>query len=193
MRSVSATLVRPPKYSNASVPPADEGRGIAALHKRDKAHARISQNRHKTVKFMRFALVFVDKLAPIKLDLLSWFGLIALNRRVPGHRWPQGVNMFFQDTNLSSIAQLLQALEEDLTIGAMVFHDPFFDLLFVGIQLGRPRRTWFGDHRFWMLEIFAHCRTRDVQLLSNLLHGLPLRMDIVYCIHGLTAFAWLFS
>jgi hypothetical protein len=172
---------------------ADERRGIAALHKGDKAHARIPQNRHKTVKFMCFALVFVDKLAPIKLELLSGFGLIALNRRVPCHRRPQGVNMFFQDTDPSGVAQLLQALEEHLTIRAMVFHDPFLDLLFVGIKLGGPRRTWFRDHRFWMLEIFAHRRTRDVQLLSNLLYGLPLRMDIVYCIHSLTAFAWLFS
>jgi len=94
----------------------------------------------------------------------------ALNRRVPSHRRPQGVDLFFQDTDPSSIAQLLHALEEHLTIRAMVFHDPFLDLLLVGIKLGRPRWTWFRDHRFWMLEIFAHRRTRDAQLNRNLLH-----------------------
>ncbi len=114
--------------------------------------------------------MFVDKLAPIKLDLLSRFGLIALNRRVPSHRRPQGVDIFFQDTDPSSITQLLQALEENFTIRAMVFHDPFLDLLFVWIKLGRPRRTWFRDHRFRMLEIFAHGRTRDAQRLRNRLH-----------------------
>jgi len=124
----------------------------------------------QAVKFMRVALVFVHKLAPIKLDLLSWFGLIALNRRVPSHRRPQGVDIFFQDTDPSGIAQRLQAREENLTIRAMVFHDPFLDLLFVWIKLGRPGRTWFRDHRFRMLEIFAHGRTRDAQLLSDLLH-----------------------
>ena len=135
---------------------------------------------------MRFALVFVDKLAPIKLDLLSWLGLIALNRCVPGHRWSQGMNLFFQNTDSSGIAELLQALEEHLTIGTMIFHHPFLDLLFVGIKLGRPRGTGFWDHGFWVLEIFAHRRPRDAQLNRNLLYGLPLCMDIMYCIHGLT-------
>src|ERR1700681_2169344 len=135
---------------------------------------------------MHGAFVFVHKLAPIKLDLLSWVGLIALNWRVPGHRRSQGMNLFFQNTDASAIAEFLQALEEHLTIGTMIFHDPFLDLLFVGTKLGRPRSTGFWDHGFWMLEIFAHRRPRDAQLLSNLLHGLPLRMDIVYCIHSLT-------
>ena len=68
----------------------------------------------------------------------------------------------------------------------MVFHDPLLDLLFKRIQLGGPRWTWFRDHRFRVLQVFAHRRARDVQLLSYLLHCLALCIEIVYGIHGLT-------
>src|SRR5450755_2910892 len=165
---------------------ADERRGIAALHKRHKAHTRIPQNSHKAVKFMRLALVFVHTLAPIKLDLLCWFGLIALNWRMASHRRAQRMDVFLQNADPSGVAQLVQALEEDLTIGTMILHDPLLDLLVVGIKFGRPGWSWFRDHGFWVLQICAHRRPRDTQLLSNLLHGLPLRMEIVYGIHGLT-------
>jgi hypothetical protein len=172
---------------------ANEGWSIAPLHKRDKAHARISQNRHKTVKFMRFAFVLVHKLAPIKLHLLTRLGLIALHWRMPCYCRPQGMDKFFQDTDPSRIPQLVQAIEENLTIRAMVLHDPLLDLFSVWIKLGRTWRTWFGNHRFWMFEIFAHGRTRDAQLVSNFLHTLPLCIEIVYRVHCLAAFAWLFS
>src|ERR1700730_13022981 len=92
---------------------ADERWGVATLHKGHKAHARIAQNGDKSIEFMRFSLVLVHKLAPTKLDLLSWFGLIALNRRMASHRRSQGMNICFQDTDPSRVAQLLQSLEEN--------------------------------------------------------------------------------
>ncbi len=108
---------------------------------------------------MGFPLVLVDKFSPIKLDLFTRLGLIALNRRVTSHRRPQGMDIFFEDTDPSGVAQLLQALKEHLTVGTMVFHDPFLDLFLVCIKLGGPRWTWFRDHRFRVLQIFAHRRT----------------------------------
>src|SRR6266852_8715241 len=93
---------------------ADERWGVATLHKGHKAHARITQNGGKSIEFMCVPLVLVHKLAPIKLDLLSWFGLIALNRFVASQCRSQGMNIFFQDTDPSRVAQLLQSLEEDL-------------------------------------------------------------------------------
>ena len=46
---------------------------------------------------------------------------------------------------------VLLEMEENLAIGAMVFHDPLDDLLFKRIKLGGPRRTRFRDHRFRVL------------------------------------------
>src|SRR6516225_3232847 len=68
----------------------------------------------------------------------------------------------------------------------MVFHHPLGDLLFERIKLGGTRRTWFRNDRLWVLQIFAHRRTRDVQLLRNFLHRFPLCVEIVYRIHCLT-------
>ena len=150
---------------------ADERRRIAAFHKGDKAHARIPQNGDKAVKFMHLALVLVDKLAPIKLDLLSWFGFIALNWRVASHRRSQRMDVFFQNTDPSGVAQLVQALKEHLTIGTMVFHDPLLDLLLIGIKLRMTVGTRMRQSsQFWMAQVFAHRIPGDAKLDRDVLN-----------------------
>src|SRR5450759_5618521 len=111
---------------------------------------------------MHGPLVFVHKLAPVKLDLLCWFGLIALNRRVASHRRPQRMDVVLQNADPSTVAQLVQAFEEHLTIGTVVFHNPLLDLLCVEIKLRGPWWTWFRDHGFWVFQVFTHCCARDV-------------------------------
>ena len=140
---------------------ADEGRGIATFDKGDKTHARVAQNGRKPVEFMHLAFVLVDKLAPIELDLLARLGFIALNWRVTSRRRPQRLHKFLEDTNPSGVAHPLQAGEDDLAIGAMIFRDPRLDLLFERIKLGGPRWTWLAHHRLRVLEIFAHRRPRN--------------------------------
>ena len=58
---------------------ADHGRGITALHKRDKAHARISQDGDKAIEFVVFAFLLVMECSPIVLHLLTRLGFIALD------------------------------------------------------------------------------------------------------------------
>ena len=62
----------------------------------------------------------------------------------------QRLDTLLEDTDPASIAHLVQASENDLAIGAVVFRDPLRDLLFKGIELGGPRWPWFRDHRLWM-------------------------------------------
>src|SRR5215469_255344 len=159
---------------------ANKGWGIAAFDKGHKAHARIAQYRRKPVEFMHLTRVFIDKLAPIELDLLSWFGLIPLDWRMPSHLWPQWVDVFLEDADPSRVAYFLQAYEDDLAIGAMIFRDPFLDLLFVGIKLGWPPPTRLADHCLRVFQIFAHGRARYSQVLCNVLHTLSLFMKIMY-------------
>src|SRR5436309_4527505 len=96
------------------------------------------------------------------------------------------MDILLKDPDPAAVAHVPEAREDHLAIGAMVFRDPLLDVLFVRIKLGRPGWAWFADHRFWMLEVFAHRCPRDVQFLSNLLHTLFLCVEIMYCIHGLT-------
>ena len=53
---------------------------IAALDKGDKAHARVAEDRCKSVEFALDPILLIGKLGPIKLHLLSGFGFIALHR-----------------------------------------------------------------------------------------------------------------
>src|ERR1700737_3265723 len=58
---------------------ANHGRGITALHKRDKTHARISQDGDKAIQLVIFALLLVMEFSPIVLHLLTWFRFVALD------------------------------------------------------------------------------------------------------------------
>jgi hypothetical protein len=87
---------------------------------------------------------------------------------------------FFQDADPTAVAHLLQAGKDDFAIGAMVLRHPLRDLLFERIKLGGPRWTWFRDHGFRVVQVLAHSRPRDLQFLSNFLHGLPFNVKIVY-------------
>ncbi len=159
----------------------NQRRGITTFHKGDETHTGIAKNGGKSIKFMHLASVFVHKFSPVELNLLPWLCFIALDRRVPSHRRPQRMHKFLQNTDPTSIAHLLQAGKDDLAIGAVVLRDPLRDLLFKRIELRGPRWPWFADHRLWMVEIFAHGRSRDLQFLRNFLHALPLDVKIVYC------------
>lgn len=86
---------------------ANERRGITALHKRHEAHARIAQHGGKPIEFMGHPLLLIDKLAPIKLDLSPWLGLIALHWCMARHRRAQRMHEFLENTDPSGVAHLL--------------------------------------------------------------------------------------
>jgi hypothetical protein len=68
----------------------------------------------------------------------------------------------------------------------MILKHPFRDLLFERIELLRTRRPLLGKHGLWVLHVFAHGGAANLQFACNILDGLPLLMQIVYGIHGLT-------
>src|SRR2546423_15111495 len=73
IRSVSAALGSPPKYSKASIK-ADQRRRITALDERHKAHARVAEDRGKAVEFVGRPILLILKLPPIELDRFCRLG-----------------------------------------------------------------------------------------------------------------------
>ncbi|HEU5380246.1 MAG TPA: hypothetical protein VFV38_32885, partial [Ktedonobacteraceae bacterium] len=75
------------------------------------------------------------------------------------------MHKLLEDTDPSGVSYLLEVSEDDLTIGAMILCDPLRNLVFERIELRGSRRTWLLDHRFWMIQIFAHGRPRNREFL----------------------------
>src|SRR5262249_34459471 len=126
---------------------ANHGGGITSFHKRDKAHPRIRQDRHKTVEFVLFSLFLVMEFAPIKLHLFSWLAFIALDWVLPHFCWPQLMHKGFEGRTTPRISLGLQAQEHRLTVIQVILLDPLTNLLFVGIK----HRFSFGPRcGFWL-------------------------------------------
>src|SRR5450759_2147967 len=91
-------LRQPPKVFKRLHQTADHRWAITALDEGDKAHARVAEDGRKSIDLVRYSLVFVPKLAPVKLHLLSRLGFKALHRGVSRLRGPQRVDKGFEHT-----------------------------------------------------------------------------------------------
>jgi hypothetical protein len=147
-------LGQAPKILKGFEQTADHGRSISSFGEGHKAHPRVAQDRRKAKELMHLAVLFVDKLAPIKLHLLAWFGLKAHDGPFPHRARAPGPHQVLEDADLARIAQRLQALEERFTVVEMVDFDPAAHLVAEGVELRGTPGPRFGSWR--SLRIFAH-------------------------------------
>jgi len=117
---------------------AEHGGGITAFDEDDKAHARVAQDRRKAVELARSAVVLVVKLAPVELELIPRLGLVAQHREVTDLGRPERMDKILEDTDMTGVAQGLEASEHGVAVIQMVLRDPAPDLVLVGVEFGRP-------------------------------------------------------
>src|SRR6266705_2401621 len=99
---------------------ADHGGGVTAFDNRCKAHTRVAEDGGKPIELVRSPFLLVDKLAPVKLDLLSRLGLVADHGSMPLVLWAQGMDKGFEHAQAPSVAHRLQTRQHGLAIVAVV-------------------------------------------------------------------------